>query len=403
MSSRRIGLWLIGAFGGVGTTLTLGLAAMTRRLVPDTGLVTALPMFSRLKLPAVEQFLVGGHEIRSGSFTDAADEFRRDSGVFDASLIDACSDELRQATNRVRPGVTLGAGRAIEKIADAKSVVPFDSPAKAIDHIAGDLQAFVKENQLDHLIVMNVSSTEPPFTLTELHRDWSRLQTALADGDASLLPASSLYAIAALRSGHTYINFTPSMGASFPAAYQLAESRDALHGGKDGKTGETLLKTVLAPMFAHRNLQVMSWVGHNIFGNRDGLILDDPVNKASKVGSKDQVVHSILGYKPATLVTIEYIPDMGDWKTAWDHIHFNGFLGSKMTMQFTWQGCDSMLAAPLAIDLARLADVDKQRGAKGLMTHLASFFKSPEGVTEHDFFRQSRMLEEYVARPTTEQ
>ena len=124
----------------------------------------------------------------------------------------------------------------------------------------------------------------------------------------------------------------------------------------------------------------MSWVGHNIFGNRDGLVLDDPANKASKVETKDRVVTEILGYKPATLVTIEYIPDMGDWKTAWDHIHFQGFLGTQMTLQFTWQGCDSLLAAPLAIDLARLADLEKQRGGKGPDAPPACFFKSPEGV-----------------------
>ena len=149
-------------------------------------------------------------------------------------------------------------------------------------------------------------------------------------------------------------------------SHELAESTGSLYAGKDGKTGETLMKTVLAPMFALRNLKVMSWVGHNIFGNRDGLVLDDPANKSSKVDTKDRVVTQILGYKPSTLVTIEYLPDMGDWKTAWDHIHFQGFLGTKMTLQFTWQGCDSLLAAPLAIDLARLADLEKRRGGRGL-------------------------------------
>ena len=121
----------------------------------------------------------------------------------------------------------------------------------------------------------------------------------------------------------------------------------------------------------------MSWVGHNIFGNRDGLVLDDPANKSSKVDTKDRVVTQILGYKPQTLVTIEYLPDMGDWKTAWDHIHFQGFLGTKMTLQFTWQGCDSLLAAPLAIDLARLADLEKRRGGRGLMRHLAASSRAP--------------------------
>src|SRR5262249_31221300 len=150
--------------------------------------------------------------------------------------------------------------------------------------------------------------------------------------------------------------------------------------------------------FAHRNLDILSWVGHNIFGNRDGVILNDPTNKASKVDTKDRVVNQILGYKPSTLVTIEYIPDMGDWKTAWDHIHFRGFLGSMMTPQSIWQGRDSLLPAPLAIALARLADFEKGRGGRGLMRHLASFFKGPEGVEENDFFQQYKMLLEYVAK-----
>ncbi len=144
-----------------------------------------------------------------------------------------------------------------------------------------------------------------------------------------------------------YINFTPSLGATFPALEELAVARKTVLGGKDGKTGETLLKTVLAPMFALRNWQIQSWVGHNIFGNRDGLVLDDPVNKASKIKTKDQVVSGIVGYKPQTHVSIEYIESLDDWKTAWNHIHFKGFLGTKMIMQFIWQGCDSLLAGPL--------------------------------------------------------
>ena len=177
----------------------------------------------------------------------------------------------------------------------------------------------------------------------------------------------------------------------------MAEQRGAVYGGKDGKTGETLLKTVLAPMFALRNWRILSWVGHNILGNGDGRALDDPANKASKVRAKDQVISSIVGYKPSTIVTIEYLPDMGDWKTAWDHIHFQGFLGVKMTMQFIWQGCDSILAAPLVLDLARLALLAQRRGEVGILRHLACFFKSPLGVEDHDFFRQFALLEDYVA------
>jgi myo-inositol-1-phosphate synthase len=149
-------------------------------------------------------------------------------------------------------------------------------------------------------------------------------------------------------------------------------------------------------MFADRNFRVLSWVGHNIFGNRDGQVLDDPANKASKITTKDRVLTQVLGYKPQTHVSIEYIESLDDWKTAWDHIHFRGFLGVKMMMQFTWQGCDSVLAAPLVLDLARLALLAGRRGESGVLRHLACFFKSPLGVDEHDFFKQFTLLEEYV-------
>jgi myo-inositol-1-phosphate synthase len=398
MTGRRVGLWLIGALGGVGTTITLGLSAMARGLTGRTGLVSALPMFEGLTLPEPGDFVVGGHDIRQTSFHESAEEFRRNSGAFSGELIAACRADLDAASARVRPGTRLGSGQTISRMGDWDAAKPARTAKEAVDRISADLAAFVQAESIDHLIVLSVASTEPPFTLGEVHQSWETLNAALADGGPELLPSSSLYALAALRGGHSYINFTPSLGGSIPALYALAESTGALHGGKDGKTGETLMKTVLAPMFVNRNLDVMSWVGHNIFGNRDGVILDDPVNKSSKVDTKDKVVNQILGYKPKTLVTIEYIPDMGDWKTAWDHIHFRGFLDTKMTLQFTWQGCDSLLAAPLAIDLARLTDFEKRRGGKGLMKHLAAFFKGPEGVEENDFFKQTAMLEDYVAK-----
>jgi myo-inositol-1-phosphate synthase len=402
MTRERIGLWLVGAFGGVGTTITLGLAAMARGLCDRSGLVTELPLFDGLSLAGPGDFVVGGHDIRRTSFGASAEEFRRASGVFEPDWIKVCADELETATARVRPGTAFGAGRTIAKLGDWTGGNSPRTARQATDQIASDLAAFVASESIDQLIVLNVASTEPPFALTEVHEHWDTLNAELADGGPELLPSSALYAIAALRSGHTYINFTPSLGCSIPALVELASSTGALHAGKDGKTGETLLKTVLAPMFALRNLRVLSWVGHNIFGNRDGLVLDDPANKTSKVETKDRVITQILGYKPASVVSIEYLADMGDWKTAWDHVHFEGFLGAKMALQFTWQGCDSLLAAPLAIDLARLAAFEKRRGGRGLMRHLACFFKSPEGVDEHDFFKQFNLLAAHVQRKRTE-
>ena len=178
----------------------------------------------------------------------------------------------------------------------------------------------------------------------------------------------------------------------------MAELRKTCHAGQDGKTGETLLKSVLAPMFAARNLEVLSWVGHNIFGNMDGQVLDDPANKAAKIQGKDQLVGHILGYDPQTLVSIEYIRSLGDWKTAWDHIHFRGFLGTPMTLQFTWQGCDSLLAAPLVLDLVRFVELSQRRGEIGVLSHLGSFFKRPLGLDEHAFTGQFALLANWAER-----
>ncbi|MCS7270256.1 MAG: inositol-3-phosphate synthase, partial [Gemmataceae bacterium] len=167
---------------------------------------------------------------------------------------------------------------------------------------------------------------------------------------------------------------------------------------QDLKTGETLLKSVLAPLFARRHLRVLSWVGHNILGNRDGWILNDPENKASKVKSKDALLAELLGYKPQSLVSIEYVESLDDWKTAWDHIHFEGFLGTKMTLQFIWQGCDSLLAAPLVLDLVRLVALAQRCGEAGALPWLASFFKNPLAATTHDFTYQFALLEQWAAR-----
>ena len=284
----------------------------------------------------------------------------------------------------------------LERLADLQKAQKVETPRAAIERIQEDLQAFRASHRLDQAIVVNIASTEPPFVLADVHNSVERLLPALEQRTGPVLPASSLYAWAALNLGLPYVNFTPSLGASFPAIQQLAQEGGAVYAGQDGKTGETLLKTVLAPMFADRNLRILSWVGHNIFGNRDGLVLDDPHNKESKIKTKDRVISGIVGYKPQTHVSIEYIESLDDWKTAWDHIHFRGFLGVKMMMQFTWQGCDSILAAPLLLDLARLALFAQRRGEVGVLRHLACFFKNPMGVAEHDFFTQFAMLDAYV-------
>lgn len=396
MKNRRVGLWLIGAWGGVASTAALGIAALRRNLIDTTALVSANRAFAGLSFDGFDAFVLGGHEIRASSFREAVNDLHQRSNVFDATLIQACQPDLDEWNANVRPGTVLGAGPTIGKLAGLPDIHRTATPRQAIQRIQTDLREFRERNQLDQVVVVNISSTEPPFAIDARHQTIASFQAALDQPD--LAPASALYAWAALELGFPYVNFTPSLGSSFPAALELCEQKKTCTAGKDGKTGETLMKTVLGPMFRDRHFQVLSWVGHNIFGNRDGLILDDPINKSSKIGTKDQVVSSVLGYKPDTLVTIEYIPSLDDWKTAWNHIHFRGFLNTKMILQFIWQGCDSLLAAPLLIDMVRFTLLSQRRGETGILKHLASFFKSPMGVEENDFFKQYADLEAYAAR-----
>lgn len=404
MSSKKTGLWMIGACGGVGTTATLGLAALARGLTSGTSLVTELDLFAPLGLIEPGKFVVGGHEIRASRFRQTAQEMHERAGVFSRNVLVGTDDLLASWEENIRPGTVIGSGPAIERLAETGAVRTAATGREAVEFIKADLLEFKKKHDLDEIVFVHVASTEPPIPLEPEHEDDAKFAKALEKSAVgpTTIPSSTLYATAAIELGCPYVNFTPSLGASIPVLERLAKAKGVPLAGKDGKTGETLMKTVLAPMFSRRNWKILSWVGHNIFGNRDGVVLDDPRHKASKVGTKDQVVSGIVGYKPQTLVSIEYIQSLDDWKTAWDHIHFEGFLGTKMILQFIWQGCDSLLAAPLVIDLARLILDAKGRGQSGMQSQFASFFKHPEGSKEHDFFRQWNILEEHVAELTAQ-
>ncbi len=397
MNDDKIGLWLIGAWGGISTTVATGLAALRQGLVPTVGLVSELPRFARLDLAGWDRFVLGGHEIRKTSYLVEARNLLVNSHVFTADLLAKTADSLAAFDKNVRTGTLVNVGQTIESLASTSTLkTRGERPGAAIDRIAADLEEFRADHALTHIIVLNVASTEPPAAAGLDALSWIELADRLESAERSPVPASTVYAVAAMKAGCSYVNFTPSLGSDLRAVRELAVETGSLHMGRDGKTGETLLKSVLAPMFAARNLHVMSWVGHNIFGNMDGKVLDDPVNKANKIRSKDRLLAEILGYKPQTLVSIEYIESLGDWKTAWDHIHFQGFLGTPMTMQFTWQGCDSLLAAPLVLDLARFCEREHRRGGSGVMTHLASFFKSPMDAPTHEFSRQVQLLDAWA-------
>jgi myo-inositol-1-phosphate synthase len=220
---------------------------------------------------------------------------------------------------------------------------------------------------------------------------------ALLEADRrDLFPASVLYALAAVESGAPYVNFTTCIGSSFPAMDELARRHGVPHVGRDGKTGETLMKTTLAPMFVARNLKVMSWEGYNMLGNRDGKVLDAPDANQAKCKDKDACLRDILGDDEThSRVRIDYVPSLDDWKQAYDFIHFRGVLGARMQMHFLWQGCDSALAAPLVLDLARLTALAHRRGESGTLPQLACFFKTPLDVEVQEFGEQMRLLTDW--------
>ncbi|MEU9175078.1 inositol-3-phosphate synthase [Streptomyces sp. NPDC048420] len=345
VSEPRVGVWLIGARGSVATTVVAGCAAMTAGLHPPTGLVTETPPFNGSGLPPLSSLVFGGHDTVDCPLPKRAEALAA-GGVLPHGLPTAVIAELAAAEREIMPGGPLPGDTRTEE--------------ELIAAFAADIRSFVRRCGLTRAVVVNVATTEPAPT-------------------ADALPPSSLYAAAALRAGCPYVNFTPSTGLHHPALTGPAASAGLPHAGRDGKTGQTLLRSVLGPMFTQRALTVRAWSGTNLLGGGDGAALADPAAAAAKNAGKERVLVDTLGTTPEGEVHIDDVPALGEWKTAWDHIAFDGFLGTRMILQTTWQGCDSALAAPLILDLARLVARAHERGLSGPLSELGFYFKDPVG------------------------
>ena len=393
VSADTTGVWLVGARGNVATTAMIGARAIARGAADTTGMVTERAPCTGLDLPGIDSLVFGGHDVQDGSVVETAERLAERNGIPGPTTLDAVREDLAAIDERIETGTARNCGQAVTELADGGT-----DESLSLQAIVGDIQddydAFRKENDLERVVIINVASSEPLPADPEKYDSIEAIERALDEDEP--LPASSLYAYAALADGHPFVNFTPNAANALGGLRELAEREGVPHMGKDGKTGETLMKSALAPMFAGRNLRVRSWEGHNILGNKDGKVLEDDANKAGKLASKGGVLDGILDEDLHNRVRIDYTPALGDWKTAWDDIRFRGFLDTDMKLQFTWEGSDSALAAPLILDLARLLAFADERGESGLQRHLASFFKAPLGVDEHDLSKQFGMLEEYV-------
>ncbi len=396
--SDSLGVWMIGALGGIGTTLVVGARALAQGLASDTGLITNRPEFAPLNLVPVQNLVFGGHEVRLSNYWDSACEIARRSRSFDQELLARLKNDLLDISEALKPGTSVNCGPAIDALVTNPVSRQDDGLRSIIQRIQSDLRAFRARESVDRVVVVNLASTEPDLPEIEALSRPEEFERLLDAGEARRIRPSTLYAYAAFKEGCAFINFTPSAAALCPVLQRVGEAAGMPFMGSDGKTGETLVKSALAPMFKYRNLKVLTWQGYNMLGDRDGQILAHADNMATKVRSKDAVLSSILGYPVHTHVGIDFVESLHDLKTAWDFIHFEGFLGHRMTMQFTWQGCDSILAAPLVLDMVRLAEYAMRRGEKGPMTQLAPYFKAPLGVAQHDLHAQFHGMIEYFLK-----
>jgi len=379
----KLGVWLLGARGDISVATVAGVAVLKSGFSKRTGLLTETQPFDVLPFRSWKDIIFGGYDIVNYPLIDKLHDLIKER-VIPYEFKDIARYDLELVESNIRFAEFFRSGEN-EKTA-----------MYIIDRIRNDINKFREVNGLDVVIVINLTSTEQSHQnanyLKNL-RGWSDFKESLSRPVIEF-PAGILYAVASFLNRCPFINFTPNPGTELPVLQELAIISGVPHAGKDGKTGETLIKSVLAPMFEERAFHVLSWQGYNLLGNADGKTLANPAAKSVKIDSKDKTLRNILNNSQDlhTGVSIDYVPSLGDWKTAWDFIHFEGFLGTRMSMQFTWQGCDTMLAVPLVLDLTRFVDLAARRNEVGHLGYLDCFFKSPTDAQTYDFRRQMNML-----------
>ncbi len=358
-----------------------------------------LPL-SNVSVPGLanyEDLVFGGWDLNGQSLANAASEHN--------VLNDKQVAAVMPALSTIHPWPAIGNAAFCRRIEGANTREVGGHRA-AIAAMLSDLRNFKKTKGLDDLVMINLASTERTPANSPALQTADAFERALDEDHPDVGPAM-LYAAAAIKAGIPYGNFTPSVGADVPALIELARRSGVPIAGKDGKTGQTLMKTALAPMLRARSLHVDGWFSTNILGNRDGQALEDPDSLKSKLGTKGNVLDSILGYPVQDhIVDIRYYRPRGDDKEAWDNIDISGFLGHRMQIKVNFLCKDSILAAPLVLEIARVLDLARQRGESGPQEQLSVFFKAPMTANghapEHSFHVQERMLTDWLVGDTAQ-
>jgi myo-inositol-1-phosphate synthase len=387
--SEKLGVLVVGAGGAVASTVIGGVLLMKKGLVPKLGMLTETEVGQKLPLAAVEDLEFGGWDIRTTNLFEAA----KHHGVIPRHLLPDIEEELSALhpwPSMVSP--TFLGGDLGDNAVDGTSY------RDQLRLMRAQVEAFRKERGVDRTVIVNLASTERHTQISDVHLTPEAFEAGLDANDPRISPAMR-YLYLAITMDVPHVNFTPSL-SNIPALDTLSQKRGVPIAGEDGKTGQTLLKTVLAPAFAVRQLLVQGWYSTNILGNNDGRVLDDPASNKTKVTSKLGVLDNILGYGVDDhQVHIHYYRPRGDAKEAWDNIDLLGFLGEPMQVKVNFLCKDSILAAPLVLDLARLIDVAHRVGECGVQRQFSVFFKAPYRVegepVVHDLFEQFRMLREW--------
>ena len=389
---ERVGIAVIGLNGAVATTAAAGIA-MIRAGSND---LSGLPLASRdvEGMAAYRDLHFGGWDL---SHDDLATAALKHGVLTESELANGAS-----SLSDMRPWPAVGSTDFCANI-DGANKIAAPGHRAAVRHIQNDLARFKTEQNLDRVVMINLASTERKADLgADALTSVEGFERGLDGDDAAISPAM-LYAYAAIASDTPYANFTPSVAADVAPLAELARQRGVPIAGKDGKTGQTLLKTVIAPALRDRALHVDGWFSTNILGNSDGLALDDPKCLASKVDTKKSVLDQILGYPVEDhIIMIHYYKPRGDNKEAWDNIDLTGFLGQKMQLKLNFLCKDSVLAAPLAIEIARCLALAQTRGEGGVQDQMGIFFKMPQtadgGEPIHAFGEQQLILDTWLDR-----
>ncbi|MDR0792019.1 MAG: inositol-3-phosphate synthase [Chitinophagaceae bacterium] len=395
---------LIPGLGAVATTLIAGVVATNKGLAQPIGSLTQMGhirlgkrtqnRYPKIKdfvpLAKLEDIVFGGWDIYEDNVYQAASVAK----VLDQHLLDEIKPELEV----IKPMKAVFDKNYVQNL-DGKNVKSAPTKMDLAEQVIQDIENFKKTHNLNRMVVLWCGSTEKYFEASEIHQSVAAFEAALKANDERIAP-SMIYAYAALKSGVPYVNGAPNLTVDIPAMVELAKVTKTPIAGKDFKTGQTLMKTILAPGLEARSWGIRGWFSTNILGNRDGLVLDRPENFKTKEVSKLGVLEDILrpDLHPELYgdlyhkIRINYYPPHGDNKESWDNIDVFGWMGYPMQIKINFLCRDSILAAPVALDLALFSDLAKRAGMSGIQEWLSFYLKSPQTKPdlrpENDIFKQ---------------